>query len=268
MSEGKPKVAYLGPAASYSHQAALASFDKEEYDLIPQVSIKDVFTSIQSGTFIYGIVPFENSTYGTVLFTLDLLVDREDAFPSLLVCGEVYLPVHHCLVGHSARKEQPQEVASSSIDDKRENIRGLESQPNATPSPSPRIEHDFKHISTIYSHPAAFGQCETFLSTHLKTAQQEPVSSTSAAAEKVAQEEVPGKSCAISSKLAADLYGLQVLKEGIQDSNDNETRFFILRKDSEPMDDGKTSMPTVSPRDEEKWKTLISFTLPRQPSGT
>lgn len=59
----------------------------------------DVFTSIQSSTATYGVVPFENSTYGTVLFTLDLLVDRENQYADLLVCGELYLPFITALLG-------------------------------------------------------------------------------------------------------------------------------------------------------------------------
>ncbi|KAL8956679.1 MAG: hypothetical protein Q9183_006244, partial [Haloplaca sp. 2 TL-2023] len=231
-----------------------------------------VFTSIQSGTSTYGVVPFENSTYGTVRFTLDLLVDRENAFPSLLVCAETYLPVHHCLVGHPGRNGQSQNLRSSPVEDAQENTSGLDKLPNATPNRSPRIENNLQHISTIYSHPAAFGQCETFLSAHLKGVQQVEVSSTSAAAERVAQEGAVSNSCAISSKLAAELHGLQLLQEGIQDRGDNETRFFVLRKAS----DGQATIPSspspsASPpprKEQEKWKTLISFTLPRQPSGT
>ena len=138
--------------------------------------------------------------------------------------------------------------------------------PNATGNPSHQLEISIRHISTIYSHPAAFGQCETFLSTHLKGVQQVEVSSTSAAAERVAQGGREGSSCAISSGLAAGLHGLQVLQEGIQDRGDNETRFFVLRKG-----DGQATVPpspSASPRAHQKWKTLISFTLPRQPSGT
>ncbi|KAL8735242.1 MAG: hypothetical protein Q9181_002896 [Wetmoreana brouardii] len=260
--QGRPKIAYLGPAASYSHQAALACFSKDENDLEPQSSIKDVFASIQSSNTAYGVVPFENSTYGTVVFTLDLLVDRKSNYPDLLVSGELYLPVHHCLVGYPSKTPS------------RDHASGLHNQiqANTTPHRSPKSMENLEHISTIYSHPAAFGQCEDFLSHYLQGAKKHEVSSTSKAAEIVAQEGSDGKSAAISSSLAAEVHGLKILAEGIEDKDDNSTRFFIL-KHRRLSDEAASLLPRVPSADgegdaEKKWKTLISFTLPHQPSGT
>ncbi|KAL8700786.1 MAG: hypothetical protein Q9201_005267, partial [Fulgogasparrea decipioides] len=259
----RPKIAYLGPAASYSHQAALACFSKDEYDLEPQSSIKDVFASIQSSNIAYGVVPFENSTYGTVIFTLDLLVDRQSKYPDLLVCGELYLPVHHCLVGHSS-KTPSLNVTFGSDDQIRAD--------NTIPHCSSPITENLQQISTIYSHPAAFGQCEDFLSQHLNGAKKHEVSSTSKAAEIVAQDGSNSRIAAISSSLAAEVHGLKVLAEGIQDRDDNSTRFFVL-KHRRLSDEVSSLLPRVPSAEgevdaDEKWKTLISFTLPHQPSGT
>jgi len=88
---------------------------------------------------------------------------------------------------------------------------------------------NLRHIKHIYSHPQAFGQSEAFLSTHLKYAERHEVSSTSEAAKVVANDE-SGEAAAISSKLAADVHGLTVLAEGIQDVGDNATRFFIVQR--------------------------------------
>ncbi|KAL8687542.1 MAG: hypothetical protein Q9218_006311, partial [Villophora microphyllina] len=173
--------------------------------------LTDVFSSIQSSRTTYGVVPFENSTYGTVLFTLDLLLDRSCQYPDLLVCGELYLPVHHCLVGRPSR---------------------------SPPSKTTAIENPgINSIKKIYSHPAAFGQCEHFLSHHLPGVEKHEVSSTSKATEIVVAECSPTlpisspsstnqrtKSAAISSKLAAELHNLSILAEGIQDRDDNSTR--------------------------------------------
>ncbi|KAK4949194.1 prephenate dehydratase, partial [Elasticomyces elasticus] len=68
-------VAFLGPKASYTHQAALSYFTSQDHDLEPQIAIEDVFAAVQSGAAINGVVPFENSTNGSVLFTLDLFAD-------------------------------------------------------------------------------------------------------------------------------------------------------------------------------------------------
>ncbi|KAI5851871.1 Prephenate dehydratase-domain-containing protein [Tricharina praecox] len=92
-------VAYLGPPASYSHQAALGAFDTEEHTFIPQTTIGDIFTSVQTGATTYGVVPFENSTNGNVVFTLDLFRDRSSGYH---VVGETYLTVHHSLVSSAS----------------------------------------------------------------------------------------------------------------------------------------------------------------------
>lgn len=51
----KPKVAYLGPPASYSHQAALAYFNKQEYGLEAQKSIQGMSTESVPSIFRRGI---------------------------------------------------------------------------------------------------------------------------------------------------------------------------------------------------------------------
>ncbi|KAL9578484.1 MAG: hypothetical protein Q9203_007077, partial [Teloschistes exilis] len=141
----------------------------------------DVFSSIQSSTATYGVVPFENSTYGTVTFTLDLLVDRESKYPDLLVCAELYLPVHHCLV-----VAQPPTTTSS--------------PGNAAVESKQQQQQQESKIKTIYSHPAAFGQCLRYLSSHYPSAQKIEVSSTSKAAELVAAAASPNSR---SSEVAA-----------------------------------------------------------------
>lgn len=88
---------------------------------------------------------------------------------------------------------------------------------------------DLRHVKRIYSHPQAFGQSEAFLSTHLKNAERHEVSSTSEAA-KIAANTQSGEAVAISSELAAEVLGLAVLAKGIQDVEDNTTRFLILQK--------------------------------------
>ncbi|KAL8752221.1 MAG: hypothetical protein Q9199_005899 [Rusavskia elegans] len=259
----KSKVAYLGPVASYSHQAALACFGNEEYLLEPQSQIKDAFAAVQAtNSDDFAVIPFENSTYGTVVFTLDLLVDREAKYPDLLVCGELYLPVHHCLAGHPSKRRSANLSHEHAWDDENQ------MQANCNPKRSSTLMKGLQHLSTIYSHPAAFGQCEQFLSLYLKGVEKQEVSSTSRAAEIVAEEGPSSRSAAISSSLAADIHGLKLLAESIQDQDDNSTRFFVLKN-------GKSNRQGLAPSPHrpfnangDSWKTLISFTLPQQPSGT
>ncbi|KAI4095362.1 MAG: hypothetical protein LQ348_002819 [Seirophora lacunosa] len=258
----KTKVAYLGPAASYSHQAALACFSDDQWAFLAHSSIKDAFTAVQESTSSFAVIPFENSTYGTVIFTLDLLVDRESVYPDLLVCGEYYLPVRHNLLGHPSQS-QSQDASGESAPNEDDQV-----PTDDSPRPLPEGKLDLGHIGTVYSHPQALGQCERFLAQHLKGAEKREISSTSKAAERVAKEGPQTQAAAISSRLAAEMYGLTVLAESIQDKDDNTTRFFILKHRG--MDSGSHDLPLHQLPSVEHggWKTLISFTLPQQPSGT
>lgn len=87
---------------------------------------------------------------------------------------------------------------------------------------------DLAHIERVYSHPQAFGQSEVFLSTYLKSAKRHEASSTSEAA-KIASADDTGKTAAIASRLAADIHQLAILAEGIQDVEDNRTRFLVIQ---------------------------------------
>ena len=67
---------------------------------------------------------------------------------------------------------------------------------------------------------------------------------------------------AISSKLAAEIHGLDVLAEGIEDSEDNTTRFLILRRDAD--DEEGDPPPSPSPQ---RYKSLLAFKIEHQASG-
>ncbi|KAI9762350.1 MAG: Polypeptide release factor (eRF1) in translation termination [Chaenotheca gracillima] len=240
MEQSKPSVAYLGPKSSYSNQAALECFDPATYTFKPQVHIQDIFDAVQAGTVTRGVVPFENSTNGSVVYTLDLFADRQHANPDVFVCGEAYLDVHHHLLGHTSSHSpvgSGEATPTTGVP--------LPGHPRARPLTS------LEQVSRIYSHPQAFGQCEMFLSTYLKGVERHEVSSTSKAAEIVAQDTTK-TSAAISSKVAAQVHGLETLAQGIEDREDNTTRFLILRK-------GMAELEHVRP--DEKSKSLVSFTI-------
>ena len=90
------KVAYLGPAGTYSESAARKHFGSAP-TLAPCPGIDDVFRSVAAGSAEYGVVPVENSTEGAVGRTLDLLLSSP-----LKICGEINLPVHHNLLSKRA----------------------------------------------------------------------------------------------------------------------------------------------------------------------
>lgn len=89
------KVAYLGPAGTFSESASRRHFGSAPA-LLPQISIDEVFRAVETGHADYGVVPVENSSEGAVGATLDLLLAH-----SLQVCGEVRLRIHHHLLSRA-----------------------------------------------------------------------------------------------------------------------------------------------------------------------
>ncbi len=81
-------------------------------------------------------------------------------------------------------------------------------------------------IRTIYSHPAAIGQCEVFLR-KFETTDILPTYDTAGSARMIAEKNLKD-TAAIASKESAGMYGLEVLKENIEDYPHNQTRFVLI----------------------------------------
>ena len=90
-------IAYLGPEATYTHQAAIRKFGQSLL-YSPQKTIKDVFSEVEKDRADYGVVPIENSTEGVVTHTLDLFVES-----SLKIVAQIVMPIQHCLVRNNLR---------------------------------------------------------------------------------------------------------------------------------------------------------------------
>jgi len=80
-------------------------------------------------------------------------------------------------------------------------------------------------INKVYSHPQALGQCRRWLEANLPEAELLATSSTTQAAELASKD---SRAAAIANELAADLYDLNLLVLGIEDSPYNYTRFLII----------------------------------------
>jgi chorismate mutase/prephenate dehydratase len=93
------RIAYLGPAYSFTHLAALERFGMSA-TFIPVNSIAAVFEEVNRGHADYGIAPIENSTDGRVVDTLDMFTRLP-----LKICGEVQLAIHHNLMSRCQRSE-------------------------------------------------------------------------------------------------------------------------------------------------------------------
>ncbi len=88
-------------------------------------------------------------------------------------------------------------------------------------------ETDYREIRMVYSHTQALTQCRNFL--HRNNLEPWPYYDTAGAA-KMLNAKRPKATAAIASKLCAELYNLEIIKEGIEDHPENKTRFLILSK--------------------------------------
>ncbi len=90
-------------------------------------------------------------------------------------------------------------------------------------------EAELEDIEVVYSHPQGLMQCNEFLEEH-RDWQQVSQANTAGSAKKV-MEKNNKKYAAIASTIAADIYGLKVLKENINRNSENTTRFIIVGKE-------------------------------------
>ncbi|MGD9585471.1 MAG: prephenate dehydratase, partial [Brachymonas sp.] len=90
--EAPQRVAYLGPAGTFSEQAA-ESFFGVSIDHVPCVNFDEVFDATAAGRADFGVVPVENSTEGVVARTLDLFLNSP-----LHIIGETSLLIRHNLL--------------------------------------------------------------------------------------------------------------------------------------------------------------------------
>ena len=88
------RVAYLGPAGTYTEEAARFFF-REGDALDPKETVNDAIAAMLSGEADYAVIPQENTVGGAVVNYVDALIGAEDAF----VAGEVVLPISQTLMG-------------------------------------------------------------------------------------------------------------------------------------------------------------------------
>jgi chorismate mutase/prephenate dehydratase len=142
------KVAYLGPSATFTHEAALKQFgDGAEY--LPLRAINDVFGAVSRREVAFGIVPVENALEGVVTYTVDMFMrpDMED----IQVCAEIFLPISHNLMV------------------------------------SPNGAKNLNEIELVYSHPQSFAQCQGWMRANLPQVETLEATSNARAAELAAE---------------------------------------------------------------------------------
>lgn len=98
---------------------------------------------------------------------------------------------------------------------------------------------DYREIRVVYSHPQALAQCRDFLMRN--KLEPRPYYDTAGAAKMLAREN-PKAAAAIASPLCAELYNLDIIKEGIEDGPSNSTRFLLLSREPFSGQGDKTSI--------------------------
>ena len=117
---------------------------------------------------------------------------------------------------------------------------------------------DINQIEKIYSHPQSFGQCQSWLKENLPNAELIPVFSNSEGAETVLKS---NEGC-IGSETLTELYGLCLVKENIEDSKENTTRFVILsNKQQDKSKNSKVSL-IISPPNSDASGSLYNLLKP------
>lgn len=115
-----------------------------------------------------------------------------------------------------------------------------------------RTELELDEIQTVISHPQATAQCGRFIRTRLGDARVLAGSSTAEAVRMVAEHDGPW--AALGNRLAAQQYGCRVLRAGVEDVPENETRFVWLGPEGAPPGGPGTPEPIIGP-----WKTAVVF---------
>jgi chorismate mutase/prephenate dehydratase len=102
-------IAYLGPEASFTHQAAESKFGAMSA-YFPVATIKGVFREVANGKAKFGVVPIENSSNGIVSDTINCLNDYD-----LKIIAEVVVEIHHVLASTSDEISQIKRIYSKDI---------------------------------------------------------------------------------------------------------------------------------------------------------
>jgi prephenate dehydratase len=198
-SGSSPRIGFLGPEGTFTEEALLSEPEYASAQIVPLGSLAEVLDSVRLGQVDLGFVPMENAIEGTVRDIIDSLVFDFD----LRIQREVILDVHLHLMA----------------------------RPGTTLA-------DVERVASI---PVATAQCRRFLTEQLPSVQSVATNSTAEAARLLGEGD-PALSArptaAIAPRLAAKLYGLEILAEDVEDHPDNQTRFVSLARSGIPAPSG------------------------------
>ncbi len=96
------KISYLGPIGTYCYEACNLYNKDNDFEMIPAKTITEAIELLRSNDVGKAIVPIENSIKGTVIETLDNIIENEELF----IKEEIMLDIDHYLLGHNLNKEK------------------------------------------------------------------------------------------------------------------------------------------------------------------
>jgi chorismate mutase/prephenate dehydratase len=197
-------IAYLGPEATFTHQAAIQKFGAS-LRYTAQRTIADVFAELSKNRADYGVVPVENSTEGVVEETLDMFVESD-----LKIVAQIILPIRYCLAGPGSAKH----------------IQRLYVHPQALAQCRLWVRRNLPRAEIL----------ETSSNARSAELAAQPPGPRADAARRAG-------TAAITGELAAAKYGLKIIEHNIQDFTGNATRFMVLgRQCSPPSGHDRTSL--------------------------
>ncbi|MBI3398905.1 MAG: prephenate dehydratase [Deltaproteobacteria bacterium] len=107
LSLEKPlKVAYLGPKATFTHQACMQFFGLSA-EFVSEKDIADVFDDVERDKADFGVVPIENTTEGVVSHTIDMFSTSD-----IKICGEITMEVALSLLNKTGKVEDVKKIYS------------------------------------------------------------------------------------------------------------------------------------------------------------
>lgn len=209
-------VACQGVEGSHAQAAAERLFALP--NIVYLKTFEDVFKAVEQGMCRYGVLPIENSSYGSVTEVYELMRKRK-----FFIARSVKLHISHCVLVNKGTQ--------------------------------------LSDVRKIYSHEQAIGQCGEFISS-LDNVEVVLFKNTAAAAKAVA-ESGTGDVAAIASAACADIYGLSIIKENVQNTENNYTRFICISRDMEiyPGAHRLSLMFAVSHKPGELYRMLARFSV-------
>lgn len=180
------RVAIQGERGSFSEEAAERLLG-QALKFVHAPDTPHLFSRVNRHDAHVALLPIETSENGPIYPNWDLMLQHD-----LLVCGEAYLHLHHCLIA----------PVGTFLED----------------------------VRRVYSHPIALGQCREFFRNHDRL-EAISTHDTAGSVQMIVSERRTD-AAAIAGRSAAEHYAAKVLREGIEDDASNYARFFLLARES------------------------------------